>query len=369
MSARLNFFLTSPNGGGAERAMIAIANDFAAGGGQVDMVFGRSAGPYRGNVDKRVRIVDLNVSRLRYMLYPMHRYMRQNKPDVVVSALPPCDLVMLLGRRLLGWKAKLVISIQNHPIEVAKHGSRWLDRLWPFFIRHFYGQADCVSGISTGVVEAVARLLCVQSSEVPLIYNPVIVPGFAERLKEEPDHPWFADGGSPVVLAAGRLTKQKDYPTLFHAFSLLLQRRHARLVVIGEGEDRTELEALANSLGISNVLAMPGFVPNPYCWMKRARLFVLSSRWEGFANVVAEALACGVPVVSTDCPSGPAEILQGGEFGRVVPVGDPSSLAQAMDEGLSAPIQQERLVARGMEFGVRQIAPKYVELIGKVLAS
>jgi glycosyltransferase involved in cell wall biosynthesis len=365
---RVAFFLTSPNGGGAERAMISVANHLVADGWQVDVVFGRPAGPYRGNVDPRANIVDLNVDRLRSMVRPMHGYMRRHKPDVVLSALTPCDLVMLFGRMLLGWKARLIISIQNHPVEVGRQGERRLDRLWPFFIRHFYGRADCVLGISSGVADAAAKLLGVDTSKVPVIPNPVIAPGFKQMLQEEPEHPWFHDGGAPVVLAAGRLTKQKDYPTLFRAFQLLRQRRLARLLVIGDGEERKDLEKLAQDLGISEHLAMPGFIRNPYCWMKRAHLFVLSSRWEGFANVVAEALACGVPVVSTDCPSGPGEILNGGVFGRLVQVGDANALAQAMDESIGVPVQPDKHVARGMEYSVSNIAPRYVEIIQKVLA-
>jgi glycosyltransferase involved in cell wall biosynthesis len=368
MNSRIAFFLTSPNGGGAERAMIAVANNFAAAGMPVDLVFGRADGPYRGDVDRRVRIVDLNVKRLRKMLRPMHRYMRREKPDTVVSALTPCDLVMLFGRRFLGWKSKLVISVQNHPVEMSRHSDSWLDRLWPFLIRRSYGAADCVLGISTGVAETVASLLGRSREAVPVIPNPVITPGFTDKLNEEPDHPWFNDGGPPVLLAAGRLTLQKDYPTLFRAFASLLRSRPVRLIVLGEGEGRAELEKLADELGISAQLAMPGFVRNPYCWMKRARLFVLSSRWEGFANVVAEALACGIPVVSTDCPSGPGEILSGGAFGHLVPVGDADALAQALDDALKQPVERDRLVARGMSYGIEDIAPRYLALIQKAIA-
>jgi glycosyltransferase involved in cell wall biosynthesis len=369
MNRRIAFFLTSPSGGGAERAMIAVANHFAAEGLQVDMVFGRAEGPYRGEVDRRVRIVDLSVKRLSKMLLPMHRYMEREKPSVVVSPLPPCDLVILFGRKFLGWKTKLLISVQNHPVEMARHSAALVDRLWPFFIRRSYGAAECILGISSGVAETVASLLGRGRDEVPVIHNPVITPGFAEKLNEDPGHPWFNDGGAPVLLAAGRLTQQKDYPTLLRAFALLLRRCPARLIVLGEGEGRAELEQLASELGVSSQLAMPGFVRNPYCWMKRARLFVLSSRWEGFANVVAEALACGVPVVSTDCPSGPGEILGGGVFGHLVPVGDAAALAQALDDALKQPVERDRLVARGMSYSINDIAPRYLALVQKAIAA
>lgn len=366
---RVAFYLTSPNGGGAERAMIAIANRFAAQGIHTDLVLGRADGPYRCDIDARVRIIDLNVRRLREMLWPMHQYMRRERPDVVVTALAPCDMVMLFGRKCLRWKSKHLISVQNHPIEMARHSTSVLDRLWPALIRRSYGYADGVLGISSGVAVAVAHLLGRSEGAVPVIPNPVITPGFAEKRREEPDHPWFQDGGAPVLLAAGRLTMQKDYPTLFQAFALLLRRRPARLIVLGDGEDRAELEKLAGQLGIAPHLAMPGFVRNPYSWMERASVFVLSSRWEGFANVVAEALACGTPVVATDCPSGPGEILDGGAFGRLVPVGHADALALALEEALGQPVQRDRLMARGMSYSIESVAPRYEALIRGALSA
>jgi glycosyltransferase involved in cell wall biosynthesis len=360
---RIAFFLTSPNGGGAERAMISVANHLAAQGFEVEIVFGRPTGPRRGEIDPAVAVIDLGVTRLRAMLRPMNTYMRRRKPDVVVSSLMACDIVMLLGARLFRWNTRLLISVQNNPAEVARHGVRTLDRVWPLSIRALYRRADCVVGISAGVAGVVARLLGRPSQSVPVIPNPVIAPGFAEQLGADPGHPWFDDGGVPVILAAGRLTRQKDFPTLLRAFAQLVRRTEARLIVIGEGEERDTVERLVEELGIADRVALPGFVANPYAWMKGARLFVLSSRWEGFGNVLAEALACGTPVVATDCPSGPRDILAGGTFGRLVPVGDVVALAKAMEEALDAPVDEGELTARGMEFTVERIAPRYQALI------
>jgi glycosyltransferase involved in cell wall biosynthesis len=364
---KVAFFLTAPNGGGAERAMIAVANYVASQGIAVDMVFGRPSGPYRDDIDSDVEVVDLGVDRLRKMLRPMSAYMRRAQPDVVVSSLMPCDVVMLLGGRLHGWKKQgLIISVQSHPVQVGQHSQKRLDRLWPFFIRRLYPGADYVVGISTGVAEATAGLLGRPAESVPVIHNPVIIPGFSEKASREPDHPWFHDDGPPVILSAGRLTWPKDYPTLLRAFARLSKRRDARLIIVGEGEERKRLEALIRELEIEDRVALPGFVSNPYAWMRRARLFALSSRWEGFGNVLAEALACGTPVVSTNCPSGPVDILNGGAFGTLVPVGDVEGLAQAMDVALDAPVDRDRLIARGMEFTVERIAPHYLDLIETV---
>ncbi len=298
------------------------------------------------------------------MLGPMNRYLRSERPEVVISALMPCDVVMLLARRLSRWNGRLIVSIHSHPLEAGRHARRFLDRLWPFFIRHFYAGADCVVGISTAVADVTAGLLGRSRERVPVVHNPVLGPGFAERMGETAEHPWFRDGEDAVILAAGRLARPKDYPTLLRAFAQVARQRHVRLIILGEGEERRTLEQLASDLAVANRVAMPGFVANPYPWMKQARLVVLSSQWEGLPNVIVEALACGTPVVSTDCPSGPRDILSGGEYGRLVPVGDVEALAAAMDEALDAPVDREALVARGMEFTVERIAPRYLDARG-----
>jgi glycosyltransferase involved in cell wall biosynthesis len=178
------------------------------------------------------------------------------------------------------------------------------------------------------------------------------------------EHPWLQGGEPPVLLSVGRLNAQKDYPTLFRAVAELRQTRDLHLIVLGEGPERAALEQLADDIGISDILAMPGFVDNPFAYMRQARLFVLSSRWEGFGLVIVEALACGCPVLSTDCPSGPGEILEGGRYGRLTPVGDASQMARAIEASLNAPEDPEVLMARARDFELNRIARTYLETLG-----
>jgi glycosyltransferase involved in cell wall biosynthesis len=185
------------------------------------------------------------------------------------------------------------------------------------------------------------------------------------RLAEEPlDHPWFAPGQPPVILGVGRLEPQKDFATLLRAFSTVHADRPCRLVILGEGGQRRELQALAAELGIAADLAMPGFVTNPYAYLRHASLFAFSSRWEGFGNALVEALAVGTPVVSTDCPDGPSEILEGGRFGPLVPVGDHAALADAMRLVLDGPPAPDQLRAAAQRYTQEVSATAYLEAMG-----
>jgi glycosyltransferase involved in cell wall biosynthesis len=208
----------------------------------------------------------------------------------------------------------------------------------------------------------------VPSAKVKVIYNPTVTPEIFRKATEPVQHPWFVDNRVPIILAAGRLHRQKDFPTLLRAFSLLRQNRPCRLVILGDGKKRRRkaLRQLAKQLGIEKDVSLPGFVENPFAYMARANLFVLSSAWEGFGNVIVEALACGCPVVSTDCRSGPREILDNGRYGRLVPVGDPEALARAMLEALDDPdnpCDRETRIQRAMEFSVDKIVDEYLKVL------
>jgi glycosyltransferase involved in cell wall biosynthesis len=204
-------------------------------------------------------------------------------------------------------------------------------------MKRFYPWADGIIVVSNGVRDDMARVTKIPSERITVIYNPSVVRDEVWEKAQAPlDHPWLKPGQPPVIIAVGRLQIQKDYPTLFSAFAQVRKRLPARLLILGEGRERGSLEELVRKLGLENDVSMPGFVMNPYAYMARASLFVLSSRWEGLPTVLIEALCCGTSVVSTDCPSGPREILKGGEYGRLVPVGDVDALAQAIEAALGS---------------------------------
>jgi len=229
-----------------------------------------------------------------------------------------------------------------------------------------YPQAHNIVAVSQGVAEDLSTLIQLSPDRVTVIYNPVITPNLLEQALAPLTHPWFEREQPPVILGAGRLSLQKDFPTLLRAFALVRQHRPARLVILGEGEERANLERLAIELGIQNDVSMPGFVDNPFAFMAKASVFVLSSAWEGFGNVLVEALACGCPVVATDCRSGPREILDNGRYGRLVPVGDHEALAKAILETLDNPdfpADRQTRIQRAMEFSVDAAVDKYLKVL------
>ena len=200
-------------------------------------------------------------------------------------------------------------------------------------------------------------------NRVTTIHNPVDVQAVKEKSRAPLSHPWLGPGSPPVILGAGKLKTQKDFATLLRAFARVRAARPAHMIVLGEGEERRKLEKLARKLGIAAHTVLPGFVDNPFAWMARASVFVLSSAWEGFSNVLVEALACGCSVVSTDCPSGPAEILDAGAYGTLVPVGDDRALADAILAAMRSPRDPERLRSRAAAFSVDAAAGRYLEVL------
>jgi glycosyltransferase involved in cell wall biosynthesis len=240
-------------------------------------------------------------------------------------------------------------------------GAQW--RSLPPLIGRMYAQADAIIAVSNGVADDLAITAGLPRGAIDTVYNPVVTPGLAVRAAAPAPHPWLEDDGSPVIVAAGRLVPQKNFTLLLNAFARLREQRAVRLIILGEGPERPRLEVLAHTLGVSGDVALPGFVDNPYAAFSRAALFVLSSDYEGLGNVLIEALACGCPVVSTDCPSGPTEILQGGRFGELVPVDDIEALTAAMTRTLDAPLPAETLRQRGGEFSLERSAKRYLQLL------
>jgi len=331
---RISIFLPAMFGGGAERTMLNIAEGIAARGYAVDLVLVRSEGPFLAEVPPSVRIVDLHASRDLLSLPALVRYLRRDQPEALLSGLHT-NIIAVWARRLARVPVRVVVSERNTLSSKVQHYSGDLRmRLMPLLIRRFYPWADHIVAVSRGVADELTGVAGIPGEKIRVIYNPVVTPELQVKVKAVLEHPWFEPGAPPVILSAGRLTAQKDFPTLIRAFAKVREIHNARLLILGEGEERTALETLVRQLELTKDISLPGFVLNPYPFMVRARLFVLSSRWEGLPGVLIEAMFCGTLLISTDCPGGAREILRDGEYGQLVPVGEVAALSRAIEDAL-----------------------------------
>ncbi len=353
--------------GGAERALVNLANAFADSKKKVHLLLAKAEGSLLSEVHPDVRVFDLGKKGVWGALPVLSRYLRTERPAILLSTLSHANLIALWAVGLSRVPTRVVIT-ETTTMSVnfaSEPGIK--NKLIPQLARIFYRRANAIIAVSQGVADDLVNNIGVSRNKTHVIYNPIVTADLSKKSQEHLSHPWFAPGALPVVLAVGRLTAAKDYPTLLHAFALAREKRELHLLILGDGEKRFELEGMVRSLGLENDVQMPGFVPNPYVYMACASVFVLSSAWEGFSNVIAEALACGVPIVSTDCPSGPAELLENGKYGKLVPVGDPGAMAKAILETLDIHPDRTRLRQRSLDFTVEAVVQQYLALFNTLL--
>jgi glycosyltransferase involved in cell wall biosynthesis len=331
------FFLPNLAGGGAERVIVNLAQALAERGRTVDLVVAAAEGPLLRQLPSGVRLVELHAPRVLRSLLPLIGYLRRERPRVLISSISHANVIALWAARLARVKTPVIVTVHNTMSQSTPEQGRMASRLWPSLLRTSYPWAACIIAVSRGAADDLARTARLPRERVRVVYNPVITPAMMAQAAQTPDHPWFAAGQPPVILGVGRLTRQKDFPTLIRAFAAVREQRSARLMILGEGDERPRLEALVAELGVSSDVALPGFRENAMAYLARSALFVLSSAWEGLPTVLIEALAAGTRVISTDCPSGPQEILQGGRLGALVPVGDVDAMTRAIMEALDRP--------------------------------
>jgi glycosyltransferase involved in cell wall biosynthesis len=281
----------------------------------------------------------------------------------MIAVLDHAFLTAMWARSLARVHTSIFVSVHNTLSRVNKNSTHVKERVVSALLHSHYPRADKIIAVSDGVAEDVSMALSIPRSHVLTIYNPVITPLMHERAAESVDHSWFEAGQPPVVLGIGRLTRQKDFGTLIHAFAEVVKRRPARLVILGEGEDRHMLEMQVKQLGLENSVCLPGFAQNPYAYLARCGAFVLSSLWEGLPTVLIEALACGAPVVATDCPNGPREILEDGAWGSLVPCADPGIMAARIIEALDKPAAHQPSPG-ATRFTIDNVVKQYLALLG-----
>jgi len=360
--AHLALFFSSFRPGGVERVQINLGSEFLRRGYQVDLVVASAEGELLEQVAAGARIVNLGASRTLAAIPCLARYLQQNRPDALLSAQTHNNCAAVIARRLARCTCRLTIS-EHSDLNMVIKASSVKEKMRPLLARMFYRSANGIVAVSQGAAEALSMTARIPTERIKTIYNPVVTPQLLRLAEEKPDHPWLMEKKAAVILSVGRLEPPKDYPTLLEAFALVLQKRKSFLIILGEGAERQKLEQHASQLGMRSCLDMPGFQMNPYSFMTQADVFVLSSVREGLPTVLIEALACGTPVVSTNCPSGPAEILENGRFGALVPPGEPRALADAILQTMDHPPAAAVLQKRAADFSVEKIADQYLEVL------
>jgi glycosyltransferase involved in cell wall biosynthesis len=363
--ARIALLVQDLGGGGAERMIVNLAGGLAGRGHEVEIVTIREEGPFLAHVPANVPVVTLGTRRVSRSIPALARYLRVNRPDAALSTLTHMNVAAVLARALARAPTRLVLREASSIHESAEAETAPLLRLSYRLLRWVYPWADHVIAVSEAVAKEGREVTALPDDRVTAVRNPVLTSRdlFAIRASEVAPNSWLEDHTVPVILAVGRLTPAKDYVTLLGAFARLLSVREARLVILGEGALRESLTEHARSLGIADSVLFAGFTKHPFAWMKHAALLAHSARWEGSPNVLVEALACGLPVVATDCPGGSSEILEAGQYGRLVPVGDVDAFAQALAAALDGPHDAERLRLRASAFTVDAVVPTYESIL------
>lgn len=350
--------------GGVERMMMNLVEGFAARGYRVDLLALGAPGTVLDHLPAGVAHIDLGVRHSTLAVPALARYLRRHRPAALLVAKDRAIRSAALARRLAGVPTRLVgrlgtnLSASLEGQSRLKRRSRYLPMRW------IYPMVDAVVAVSEGVAQDTRRITGLPADRVPVIRNPVVTAALRAQAGQVIDHPWFSRGEPPVILGVGRLTRQKGFPTLVRAFAELRRQRPCRLLILGEGREREQIQALAAELGVRADLDLPGAVSNPYAYIGRAALFVLASSWEGSPNALTEALALGTPVVATDCPSGPREILAGGCYGPLVPVGDAGALARAMMAVLERPLAPQRLQEAVLGYTLEASTTAYLQILG-----
>lgn len=351
-------------GGGAEDVVLKLADGFCNRDVRVDLVVVKDEGALRSRVPSNVNLVDLDAGRIATSLLPLLRYLQSSCPAVLISALTPTNVIAILASIVAG--ENLVSVLTEHNVKSTKLDRKNLKtQIFTTAARFTYGWSNQIVAASNRIADDVCSVLRLERERVEVIHNPVFTGALHRKADEEVEHPWF-NSDVDVVLGVGRLTPQKDFPTLIRTVARLREDRDVRLILLGEGEERSQLQDLCRELAIADHVDLHGFVDNPIRYMAHSDVFVLSSAWEGFGIVVVEALASGAPVVSTCGDEGPGEILENGRYGRLVPTGDDKALSEAILETLNNPEQpatEEERIRRARDFSAEAAIEKYWSIV------
>ncbi len=361
MSEKIAIFIPTMEAGGAERVAISLTKGFLDYGIKADLVLVSAKGPLMNHLPVGVTVVNLKKGRTICAVFKLGAYLKKEKPTALISLMNHANIVAITAGVISRFKGH-IMATEHNSIQFDLMGKGGLkNRLMLLLMRYVYKYADSVVAVSKGIVEELQTSLALKN--VVCIYNPVDQPQLVDgNIKNTPPRA-TASGSCKTIVAIGRLSPQKNYNLLIKSFNLIRDSGHARLHILGEGIERPELEKMIEDLSLHGLVTLHGYVTAPFDWLCKADLFVLSSSWEGLPLVIIEALASGVTVVATDCHSGPAELLENGKYGYLVPVDDAEKMAKAILYALKNPLEPELLKKRAEDFSIPRITEQYLNVI------
>jgi glycosyltransferase involved in cell wall biosynthesis len=373
------FCVSSLRVGGGERIMVDLANYFSKKGYASDLVALKSVGEFKNQLDPAVRLVSLDAPRIAFSLPGLVRYMNDVQPVSILALDEFAHVLCLTARMFAKTKPRIVLRVGTMFSMLFERYQGLKRFYWPFIIRRMYHKADAVIAVSHGMVDDTVAKTGVAREKITVIYQPKDLERLKALSQASVAHPWLSDKTVPVVIAVGRLREQKNFPVLIRAFARLSVP--ARLLILGKGRDENALKALIVSVGASDRIELVGFTDNPYALMGRADLFASTSLWEGMPNALLEAMVCGLPIISSDCASGPREILAPGsnynvllsagieyaKFGVLTAMNDEQALVDALTELLTNTERRSAYAAASIERARDFAAADRIEEYARVL--
>lgn len=364
---KIAFFSYDMRVGGAEKMILTLLPQFIKAGYFIDLVLIKKAGAFLSDIDPRVNIISLKKEHVSQSLIPLIRYFKKSKPDVFISNLTHLNIVTIIAKIFSGTCSKIIIT-EHNTITANNLENGGKESILVFLSKFLYPLADKTVVVSEGAAQNLIDAIRINPNKVQNIYNPIDIDHIHLLAKEQINESWLTEKSIPVLIAVGRLEQQKNFSFLMDVFQTLIKKRKARLLILGEGSERQMLEQQMIAYGIENEVKLPGIKTNPYPYISNADILVCTSKYEGFNITLAESLACGTPVISMNCPYGPAEILDNGTYGQLISPGDQDGMVNAIIAAIDHPESlpsKEKLMERAKRFSAEKIFSEYQELFLK----
>lgn len=359
---KIALFISSFRGGGAERAMLVFSSELIRRGYDVDLVVSSSKGPLATSVPMGVRIVDLGQPRMMRAIFALSKYLKRERPQVIYSTVVHANVGCVIASKISGTNVPVVVRESNVPVtEPKKTFSRWLTfKLVPLT----YSRARAVIAVSDGVAAELRAVSPKLASLIHVVPTPVIYPELLAKAELPSGHPWIDIEAVPVIVGAARLQPHKGFVALVRAFAEIRAAAPLRLIILGEGPEHDRILNEAARLNVADDVSLPGFIDNPFPFMKKAAVFALVSEYEGMPNVLVQAMALATPVVATNCPSGPSEVLEGGKYGELIPVNDHAALVAALRKLIGSNRRHDSAERVRAVFGSEEATTRYLAVAG-----